>query len=154
MGEPCILWYIKITQTTWSSKLCWSVAALACWKLEIITTFCFQPLVVNQALRWTPGDRLFIFSTGSGEACVQQASCQQELLLGHCMFHPDWSAITRGLAYTNPDICAPSAAGVRLLGLHKGPEVNDGFVRSRVSEGWCMANQTLIIIGQGQGSWA
>lgn len=47
---------------------------------------------------------------------------------------------------------APSAAGVRLLGPHKGPEVNDGFVRSRGSEGWCMANQTLIIIGQGQGS--
>ncbi|KAL7887374.1 hypothetical protein AOLI_G00050950 [Acnodon oligacanthus] len=89
-----------------------------------------------------------------GKLVLQQASSQQELLQGHCMFHPDWSTITRGLAQTNPDICAPSAAELRLLGQHKGLAVNDRFVKSRGSDGWCVANQTLVIIDLGQGSRA
>lgn len=49
---------------------------------------------------------------------VQQANYQPELLQDYCMFHPNWSTITRALDLTTPDICVPAAAELRFLCLH------------------------------------
>lgn len=61
----------------------------------------------------------FIFPhKGREKPVVQQANCQQELLQDYCIFHPNWSTITRALALTNPDICVPAAAELWFLCLH------------------------------------